>query len=187
MSSLTNKVPILSCGGISKLFCCPGWRLGWIAISDPCRYLEKSIRPGLIDLSKRSLGPSSILQAALPRILEDTPKSFTDKMINKLQKNARYVYAKLRTAPGLKPILSQGTIFMLVQIDASEFNEDDIRTADEFYQKLMNEESVFCLPGTIFGIPSCIRLVLSTPFENMVIACERIIEFCQKHALPVKQ
>ena len=34
IASLSEDVPVLSCGGISKEFLVPGWRLGWIAIHD---------------------------------------------------------------------------------------------------------------------------------------------------------
>lgn len=34
ISSLSTNVPILSCGGLTKRFLVPGWRLGWIVIHD---------------------------------------------------------------------------------------------------------------------------------------------------------
>ena len=34
VSSVSENVPVLSCGTISKRFFVPGWRLGWILIYD---------------------------------------------------------------------------------------------------------------------------------------------------------
>lgn len=34
ISSLSKNVPVLSCGGLTKRFLVPGWRLGWIIIHD---------------------------------------------------------------------------------------------------------------------------------------------------------
>ncbi|PVD20648.1 hypothetical protein C0Q70_18806 [Pomacea canaliculata] len=34
LASLSQEVPILSCGGLTKRFLVPGWRLGWIVIYD---------------------------------------------------------------------------------------------------------------------------------------------------------
>lgn len=34
VSSLSKNVPVLSCGGLTKRFLVPGWRLGWIIIHD---------------------------------------------------------------------------------------------------------------------------------------------------------
>lgn len=34
VSSLSQNVPVLTCGGLTKRFLVPGWRLGWIVIHD---------------------------------------------------------------------------------------------------------------------------------------------------------
>ena len=34
VASLSEKVPVLSCGGLSKNLMIPGWRIGWILIHD---------------------------------------------------------------------------------------------------------------------------------------------------------
>ena len=34
IASLTTTVPVLSCGGLTKRYLVPGWRLGWITIHD---------------------------------------------------------------------------------------------------------------------------------------------------------
>ena len=34
LATLSKNVPILACGGISKKYMVPGWRLGWILIHD---------------------------------------------------------------------------------------------------------------------------------------------------------
>jgi tyrosine aminotransferase len=99
---LSKNVPVLSCGGISKRFICPGWRLGWIVLHDrqnlfkgrefETKKNEKNdvwsldtIKPGLIDLSSRILGPNSVTQAALPHILSETPDSYYEDILHQLQ------------------------------------------------------------------------------------------------------
>lgn len=34
VASLTRTVPVLSCGGLTKRWLVPGWRLGWITVHD---------------------------------------------------------------------------------------------------------------------------------------------------------
>ena len=34
IASLTTTVPVLSCGGLTKRFLVPGWRMGWIVMYD---------------------------------------------------------------------------------------------------------------------------------------------------------
>lgn len=81
MSSLSKTVPVLSCGGLTKRFLVPGWRMGWIVIHDRKNILKDVIK-GLKNLTTRILGPNTLVQAALPDILEKTPQSYFDDVIN---------------------------------------------------------------------------------------------------------
>jgi tyrosine aminotransferase len=78
LSELTDIVPIISCNALSKRFILPGWRFGWLAIHDPKNYL-KDIRPGLMDLTTRILGPNSLVQGVVCELLEKTPQAYFDR------------------------------------------------------------------------------------------------------------
>ena len=41
IASLAHNVPVLTLGGLSKRWLVPGWRLGWILISDKNGILAK--------------------------------------------------------------------------------------------------------------------------------------------------
>ncbi|CAF1289417.1 unnamed protein product [Adineta steineri] len=183
MGILSENVPVLSCGGLSKRFICPGWRVGWIVIHDRHNLFKDTIKPGLADLSSRILGPNSVTQAALTHILFETPDSYYEDILNQLQNNAEYVYRSLLEAPGLQPTMPQGAMYMLIRINPSEFR--DIADDKDFFMKLICEESISCLPASVFGIDNFFRIVLSTPMEKTEEACQRIIEFCQRHAKSV--
>lgn len=83
-AKLSVNVPILVCGGISKRFLVPGWRLGWIIIHDRKDIFGKDIRHGLQCLSQRLNGSNSLIQGALKDILLKTPQSFYDDLVNTL-------------------------------------------------------------------------------------------------------
>lgn len=80
MSEVSDRVPILSCNALSKRFILPGWRFGWIAIHDPKNHL-KDVRLGFNDLTTRILGPNSLVQAALTDIVEQTPQTYFDEIM----------------------------------------------------------------------------------------------------------
>jgi len=42
-ANLTTDVPIICCGAISKVYCVPGWRLGWIIVYNNHGYFDKVI------------------------------------------------------------------------------------------------------------------------------------------------
>ena len=84
VSSLSRNVPVLSCGGLTKRFLVPGWRLGWIVIHDRNNAF-KDLRKGLGNLSARILGANTLVQGAIPAILKNTPQKFYDELVETLQ------------------------------------------------------------------------------------------------------
>lgn len=70
-------------------------------------------------------------------------------------------------------------MYMMIGIDIACFPafKDDLT----LMQGMIEEQSVFCLPGTVFEIPNFMRIVLTVPEEAIIDACNRMAEFCQKH------
>ncbi|KAK2164059.1 hypothetical protein LSH36_69g02010 [Paralvinella palmiformis] len=157
----------------------PGWRLGWIMIHDRHGAFEKQVRPGLTSLSQRILGPNTLVQGALPKILESTPQEFFDFTIKVVKRNAEISYETMSRIPGLNPVMPAGGMFMMVGIDMEKFQafKDDV----QFTERLVTEQSVFCLPASCFQYPNFFRIVLTVPQEKLQEACERIDEFCRKY------
>ena len=53
IAKLSKNVPVLSCGGLTKRYLVPGWRLGWITIHERNDIFQESgIRKGLQSLSQ---------------------------------------------------------------------------------------------------------------------------------------
>lgn len=115
IASLSANVPILSCGGVSKRYMVPGWRLGWILIHDRNGTFKDEVVPGLSRLAMKLLGPCTLIQAALPHIFKNTPQSYHDRNMLLIQRNAELVYEGLQRAPGLTPIMPSGSMYMMVR------------------------------------------------------------------------
>ncbi|KAF5286808.1 hypothetical protein FQR65_LT12429 [Abscondita terminalis] len=145
ISALNSHVPVLICGGIAKRFLVPGWRMGWIVFNDPIGAFDDEVRKGLICLSQKIIGSNSIVQGALPKILQSTPQSFYDDLNNTLYNNAQLAYKIISFIEGLTAFMPDGTMYMMVKIELDQFPQ--FNTGLEFMQRLMEEESVFCLPG----------------------------------------
>ncbi|XP_060552086.1 tyrosine aminotransferase-like isoform X2 [Ruditapes philippinarum] len=179
LASLTETVPILSCSGLTKRFLIPGWRLGWIVIYDRQDIFQEEVRKGLMCLSQKILGPNTLIQAALPEILKDTPKSFYTDTLTFIESNAKLFYEKISKIPGLTPVMPQGAMYMMIGIKMEHFTEylNDV----EFTEALVTEQSVFCLPAQCFDFPNFFRVVLTVPQEKLIEACDRIKEFCEQH------
>merc|ERR1712045_177964 len=181
MAKLSSNVPVLSCGGLTKRWLVPGWRLGWITIHDRNGVFKMSgISKGLHCLSQRIIGANTIVQGALPSILKETPSVFYRDTLKTIEENAKTAFNKLTAVPGFRPVMPSGAMYMMVRIDISGFYhtfDNDL----EIVEALVTEQSVFCLPGKCFNVPNFFRIVLTVPKEMLIEACNRMMEFCKKY------
>lgn len=180
VSSLSEEIPVLTCGGLAKRFLCPGWRMGWIIMQSRTGAFDEEIRHGLFNLSTRVLGPCTLIQAALPDIFDNSRPEFYSHAMEVFESNAKLAYKTLKQIKGLNPIMPQGAMYLMCGLDPSYFA--DIKDDQDFVEKLMCEESVFCLPAKVFEYPNYFRIVLSVPPEKVKTACQRIEEFCLRHS-----
>ncbi|XP_022688578.1 tyrosine aminotransferase-like isoform X1 [Varroa jacobsoni] len=179
LASLSTDVPIVSCSGLTKRFLVPGWRTGWIIIHDRKGILTP-IKKGLIALSQKIMGGSALIQGAITDILTQTPQSFYDDTVKVVEDNATLAFNAISSIPGLKPVMPQGAMYMMVGVDLDRFKEfsDDA----EFCKELFRQESVFCMPGKAFSYPNYFRIVLTVPQDMILDACDRVSAFCERHA-----
>ncbi|OQR77491.1 tyrosine aminotransferase-like [Tropilaelaps mercedesae] len=179
LASLSTEVPIVSCSGLTKRFLVPGWRTGWIIIHDRNGVLQP-IKKGLIALSQKIMGGNALVQGAITDILTRTPQSFYSNTVKVVEDNAVLAFNAISSIPGLKPIMPQGAMYMMVGLDLDRFKEfaDDIN----FCKELFRQESVFCMPGMAFSYPNYFRIVLTVPQDMILDACDRVSAFCERHA-----
>lgn len=157
LASVNESVglPVLTVGGLAKRFLVPGWRMGWIVIHDRNGILAE-VREGLHRLASLIVGPSSLVQVALPSILENVPSAWHSSNVAKLQSQFDLCFRSASTCPGLTPYPSQGAMYMMVKINLADMR--GISSDIEFTQRLMDEENVVVLPGTCFNAPGFIRI-----------------------------
>ena len=67
---VNTKIPLITLGAISKTYCVPGWRLGWIIVYNREGYFD-NILPNMQKLSMIWLHPCSLIQKSLIRILKE--------------------------------------------------------------------------------------------------------------------
>uniref|UniRef100_A0A914CGV1 Aminotransferase class I/classII domain-containing protein n=1 Tax=Acrobeloides nanus TaxID=290746 RepID=A0A914CGV1_9BILA len=174
LATLSPKVPIICCDGISKRYLVPGWRLGWLILYNRYNALD-NIKSTILTLTQHMMGPCALIQGALPAILEKTPLSFHENICNILQNNADIVYKKISDIPGLKPLKPYGAMYMMVKIDPKIYGNEW-----KFIENLIKKESVYCFHGSLFNAPNWFRMLLTFPEEVTKEACDRIAMFCFK-------
>jgi tyrosine aminotransferase len=125
----------------------------------------------------RFFGPSSIVQAALPEIL-NTSADYFDAVVAKIEKNAKIVHGGTTAIEGLHTNMPAGALYMLIRLQPGAF---DLRDDVEFCTALYKEEAVFVLPGLCFEAPGYFRVVLGAPAEITEDVMERLTAFCIRH------
>lgn len=179
LASVTTEVPILACGGLAKRWLVPGWRLGWVLIRDRHGVLNKEVKGALQNMAQLLLGACTVVQAAVPGILQGTPDAFYAETKAKLKASAEMIFSGLSAVDGLNPVMPEGAMYLMCGIDVKQFTgfEND----REFCEKLMAEVSVFVLPGEVFEGPGYFRIVTTVPTDKLKEAISRISKFCEAH------
>mmetsp|Transcript_39685 Transcript_39685/g.73116 ORF Transcript_39685/g.73116 Transcript_39685/m.73116 type:complete len:444 (+) Transcript_39685:33-1364(+) len=192
IAAVAPNVPVLTVSGMAKMLLVPGWRVGWLCIHDGGRDLAE-LRSGIMNLSQLILGANTLAQAALEEYLSSGGPptdgggggsgeiaSFNREYVRTLESSAHFSVASLSKAHGLKVIEPKGAMYMMVQVLPELFDEA-VGDDKDFAQKLLEEESVFVLPGSCFGAPNFFRVVFTAPQEKLGEAYARIAEFCEAH------
>ncbi|CAH0474661.1 unnamed protein product [Peronospora belbahrii] len=186
MATLTKTVPVVAVGGLAKQFLIPGWRVGWVMVHDRNNVL-KDVRTAYFKLSQNILGANSLVQSIIPDVLtpvsgspeEQSLVDFKKHYFSTLEENAKFTIQTLMRIPGLEVVVPQGAMYAMVKIrtDILAKIKDDL----DLTQKLLDEESVFVLPGQCFGMADYFRIVFSAPHEVLADAFIRLAEFCYRH------
>ncbi|KAJ4770238.1 Tyrosine aminotransferase [Rhynchospora pubera] len=180
MGVFGNIVPVLTLGSISKRWVVPGWRLGWIATTDPKGILRKtkvvdSIR-SILDITT---DPATFIQGAVPQIIEKTKDDFFNNIIHVLRDAAELCYKikdiKCITCPH-KP---EGSMFVMVKLNLSYLV--DISDDVDFCSKLAKEESVIIMPGSALEMKNWLRITFAVEPTSLVVGLERLKSFCERH------
>ncbi|CAN6333711.1 unnamed protein product [Urochloa humidicola] len=177
--------PVVTLGGISKRWMVPGWKLGWIAMTDPNGVLrKKKIFDSIVIYRGISVDPAAIVQAAIPQIIANTDETFFANAMNVMRETADICYQKLSSIEGVTcPHKPEGSMFVMVKLDMSCFYgiDDDI----DFCCKLSKEESVVISPGSGLEMKNWLRITFAVDPRLLEDGLERLRSFCLRHAKPI--
>ena len=182
-AALSDDVPVLSVGALSKRWLVPGWRCGWLLVHDRHRVLATAgIVEALARLVQISIGPTVPVQASVPHLLANTPRAWHDAQCAAYAAAAALCAARAAAAPGLAiDTQPRGAMYLLLRIALREFrgpaSSDDVAWS----AALQREEAVLLLPGTAFNAPGRVRLVLCAPLDTLAAAWDRIDAFVARH------
>jgi arginine:pyruvate transaminase len=151
---------------LSKSHAMPGWRIGWVI--GPALLVEHLERLALCMLYGL---PGFIQQAALTA-LEHKVQIVAD-MRELYRRRRDVVYNRLRQVPGLRCLLPEAGMFMMVDVTGTGLS------AFDFTWQLFREQGVALLDASAFGDTASgfVRFGFVVDEARLVDACERIATF----------
>ena len=141
----------------------------------------REVEAGAKRLAQVILGASHLTQAVIPVLLSSSTPGLDEWKLNlkdTLAKQAGFLCNSLSHCKGLEVIPPQGAMYAIVKIDT---NRLDVQDDMDFASKLLEEENVFVLPGSAFGVPNVFRVVYCSPEPILNVAAHRIASFCHRH------
>ncbi|VAI61651.1 unnamed protein product [Triticum turgidum subsp. durum] len=170
--------PVVTIGGISKRWMVPGWRLGWIAATDPKGVLRD--KNSIMSYCAISVDAVTFVQGALPQIIANTDKAFFEKAMDVMREAAEICYRKVGGIECITcPHKPEGSMFVMVKLDLSCL--DGIADDVDFCTQVAREESVVICPGSGLGMKNWLRITFAVDPGLLEDGMERVKSFCQRH------
>ena len=158
----------ITIGSMSKSYAMPGWRLGWIiAPTEMIANLEKLALCMLYGL------PGFVQQASL-HALQHCEEDL-QRMREVYRKRRDFLYDAIAGMKGLKPLLPEAGVFLMVNVIGTGLS------APEFVTALFERTGVSVLDGTAFGASAegYVRVSYTIADDDLAEACCRIRTFVE--------
>ncbi|KAJ4781818.1 Tyrosine aminotransferase [Rhynchospora pubera] len=181
MGVFGDVVPVLTLGSISKRWVVPGWRLGWIAMTDPKGILsETKVIDSIRSILDITITPVTFIQGAIPQFIEKTKDDFFNNIIHVLRGAAELCYNKIKDIKCITcPHKPEGSMFVMVKLNLSYLV--DISDDVDFCIKLAKEDSVIICPGSVLEMKNWLRITFAIEPASLEVGLERLKSFCERH------
>jgi aspartate/methionine/tyrosine aminotransferase len=123
---------------LSKTYAMTGWRVGY------CAGPEEVIRAMLLVLQQSSRGPATFVQDAAAHALS-SDQACVERMRTQYQARRDLVVARLSGLPGVKALVPEGGLFVILDVRGLG------RPSDEVRRFLLREAGVVVIHGAAYG------------------------------------
>jgi len=176
---MSKGQPVFIFSGLSKLCFVPGWRCAWIVCYGNQEIIAET-KKGLKRLCQMYSHPNAVAALKIPEVFEQS-KKFGGERMALVEKKANLIKEKLAGVKGISLYNTKGALYLSMFLDYSKFK--GISTSQEFALKLLEEENINVLPGSLFYNDNMIRLVILCSDEDIDEFTTRFKEFCGRHAI----
>jgi len=180
IASITDDILFVTFNGLSKAYCVPGFRVGWMVISGNKKVATDYIL-GLNMLSSMRLCSNVPVQYAIQASLGDY-QSIKDLTApgGRLRLQRDYAYNHLIDISGITCVKPKGALYCFPRLDIEKFN---IKSDEQFVLDLLLEKKILLVRGKGFNWPKPdhFRIVFLPSLADLKIAIEQITDFLKDY------
>jgi alanine-synthesizing transaminase len=168
VAAFSNEVPVITFNGLAKNFLSPGWRTGWMTITDRDGRME-DVRNAIMQVGRARLCSAGPQQFAIKPALENE-RVHMKETLSKLRARRDLTFKRTNEIEGLSLVKPKAAFYSFPKIN---FDIDD----KDFAINLIKEEGVVVVHGSGFDMPQHFRLVYLPPENILNEAFDRIERF----------
>ena len=164
--------------GVSKVYYAPGWRIGYMALHDPCKTLS-SVRDGIERILRSRLCASTPAQLGFLAGLNQD-RSWMDQYSNIVKQRRDVCLERIANIDGLEVEQPDGAFYMFIRLTDEKWKTND----KDFVLQLLHEEHVLLVHGSGFSKDKGqghVRLVFLPDIPTLHTAFDRIDSFLKRH------
>ncbi|HOK08222.1 MAG TPA: pyridoxal phosphate-dependent aminotransferase [Candidatus Hydrogenedens sp.] len=166
----SEKIPIFTLNGISKILGLPQLKLSWILVSAP-ENMKNEIYEALEIIADTFLSVNTPVQTALPKLFEFL-NPIQSEIKNRITNNLRYATNSFATHPILSLSVPDGGWYLVVEVKNIDVNDE------ELVLNLLKYSGVYIHPGSMFRFPHGKYIVISLLPQEEVFQ-EGVNRICQ--------
>ena len=178
VASRSDRVPVVTLNGVSKVYFAPGWRIGWFGLHDPQNRLG-SVREALERLLRSRLCASTPAQQGyLAGLTGD--RSWMGPYAERVKLQRQRCLDRIEGIEGMEVEAPGGAFYMFVRLTDPAWVAND----KQFVLDLLHEEHVLLVHGSGFSPErgrGHVRLVYLADVEVLDEAFDRIERFLKRH------
>ncbi len=176
IAHLVDDFPVICFSGLSKVFRAPGYRCGWMLISDPHQRL-RDIKSALDKTCSMRLCSNVAVQYAIPHMIDTYHEM--DALVaqgGRLYEQRNLAYKKLNQIDGLSVTKPRGAFYIFPEFDDAFDTELDV---ESFLLDFLETQKILLVPGDGFNYThtNAFRMAFLPELSVLDEAISRLDEF----------
>jgi alanine-synthesizing transaminase len=172
LASLAPEAAVISFGSLSKGYLAPGWRAGWLAVSETNRL--SALLAAIKKLADGRLCSPVPMQHAITAALNGS-RDHQAKFNAALRERAELTVRRLNAIKGITCVAPAAAFYTMPQVTLPPGRSDE-----DYVLGLLRSKGLLCVHGSGFGMDRSggfFRIVFLPPLDDLSVAYDDIAAF----------